>query len=438
VEETGSFLKKFSVSEGDKVKAVLEDGSYTGIIIPSKKGYLDLKLDTGYNIGLEPAKIKSIEKLPGEKKLAKAEVKKAAQNPSLPMVSIVHTGGTIASRINYETGGVIASFNIDDILTMFPELTKIARIDSVFFANLMSEDLLFSDYGKIAKAIEKEIEKGASGVIVTHGTDTLHYTAAALSFILEGLPIPVLLVGCQRSSDRPSSDAGMNLVCAARFITQTDFAGVALCMHSSSQDSKCSVIPGTRARKMHTSRRDAFKAINSSPIAEIDYNSGEIKFLSKDYSRKSKAKPKLLPKFEEKVAILRSRPNLLPGEFSFYKENGYKGLILEATGIGHAPINIEKDAANLEALKALIDSGCLVCVTSQCLYGRVHGSIYTNSRRLKDLGTVFLEDMTTETAFIKLAWLLGNSPKKAAELMPKNLRGEISERRLSGEFQPGK
>ena len=190
---------------------------------------------------------------------------------------------------------------------------------------------------------------------------------------------------------------------------------------------------------MHSSRRDAFKAINSKAIAEVDYNSGEIKFLSKDYPRKaSQEKINLLSKFEPMVAILRSRPNMLPEEFSFYQKNGFKGLILEATGIGHAPINIPENEENRKALKSLIDSGCIVCVTSQCIYGRVHGSIYTNSRRLKDLGTIFLEDMTTEAAFIKLAWLLGNSPKKAAELMSKNLRGEISERRLSGEFKPGK
>jgi len=432
------FLKKHELSVGDRVRVETAKGSVVGTVIPSTRGFLDLKLSSGYNAGIEIKKIKSVKKLGREKSIGKPVAKKIEQDSSLPIVSIVHTGGTVASRVNYKTGGVIAGFDAEDIISMYPELSSIASIKSVFVENIMSEDITFRHYQKIAHAIKKEVERGVTGIIVTHGTDTLHYTAAALSFAFEKLPVPVILVGSQRSSDRPSSDAGMNLICASRFIAQSDFAGVALCMHSTSSDSKCTILPGTRARKMHSSRRDAFKPINSRPIAEVDYASGKITFTTTDYPRKPPSKECVLKdKFEPRVGIIKARPNMFPEEFDFYRKAGFKGLILEATGIGHMPINTRENAGNKKALKKLIDSGCVVCVTTQCIYGRVHETIYTNTRNLKSLGTIFLHDMTSETAFIKLAWLLGNfDKKKAAELMPENLRGEISERRLAGEFEP--
>jgi len=432
-----SFMKKYSLKQGDRVQVQADKRLIEGNVMPSKSNFLDLKLDSGYNAGIELSKIKSVKKIGKEKGIGKAKIQKIRQDSSLPLISIVHTGGTIASRINYKTGGVVAGFNAEDILSMYPKLARTARINCVFVENIMSEDLGFTHYPKIARAIKKEIENGSQGIIVTHGTDTLHYTAAALSFALEELPVPVLLVGSQRSSDRPSSDAGMNLICAARFITKTDFSGVALCMHSNSSDLNCAILPGTRTRKMHTSRRDAFKAINSTPIAEVNYDNGEIKFNSKNYAKKNNSKKCVVKdKFEKKVGVLRARPNLQPEEIEFFRKAKFKGLIIESTGIGHMPMNTKETAPNKKALKKLIKSGCIVCVTSQCIYGRVHESIYTNSRALSELGTIFLEDTTTETALVKLAWLLGNNPKKAADLMKENLRGEISTRRLGGEFNP--
>ncbi|MCX6802023.1 MAG: Glu-tRNA(Gln) amidotransferase subunit GatD [Candidatus Diapherotrites archaeon] len=433
-----AFLKKHSLSAGDSVEVESETGRLKGTVLPSSGKFLELKLGSGYNVGIEPEKIKSAKKTGLEKNVGKAAKSEIRQDLSLPLISVVHTGGTLASRVDYKTGGVKAGFDAEDILSLYPELLSTARIDAVFAENIMSEDMSFSHYPKIVQAIRKEIEKGSQGVIVTHGTDTLHYTAAALSFIFEELPVPVLLVGSQRSSDRPSSDAGMNLVCAAKFMIKTDFSGVAICMHSSTSDSACSILPGTKTRKIHTSRRDAFKAINAVPIAEIDANSGEIIFNSKDYAKKNNSKKCVIAeKFEPKVAILKARPNLQPEEIDFYRKAGFKGLVLETTGIGHMPMNTEENAGNKKALKSLIESGCIVCATSQCIYGRVHESIYTNSRALHALGVIFLEDMTTETALVKLAWLLGNYPKKAAELMPKNLRGEIAERRSEEEFSGG-
>jgi len=406
------FLKKYGLREGNIVELAVENGkSLKGTIIPSNdENSLSLKLGNGYNAGIGIEKIKAVKKIGSGKTVGKAKTVEIKKKPGLPTISILHTGGTIASRVNYKTGGVIASFSSEDLLSMFPELGKIANFESILVSNIMSEDMRFSDYLKMAKAIEKEAGKGIKGIILAHGTDTLGYTSAGLAFALENCPVPVLLVGCQRSSDRGSSDAAMNLIYAANFIAKTDFAGVAVCMHNNSSDEVCAILPACKTRKMHTSRRDAFKAVNGKPIALVNYKTGEISFLEKNYQKKH-GSLRLLPKFEEKFGLLKSHPNMLLEEFEFFLKNKYKGLVIEGTGIGHTAVGTKEHEKNLTAIKKLIQSGCIVCMTSQCLFGRVHPTIYTNIRKLSSIGVIYCEDMLPETAFVKLAWLLGNYSK---------------------------
>jgi glutamyl-tRNA(Gln) amidotransferase subunit D len=275
-----ALLKKFKVKEGDLVKVTAKETDFTGHIIPSTEAnYLILKAPNGYNAGFKVSEVKKIEKKGEKKKVGVPKTKKLIRNPKKPLITILHTGGTIASRVDYSTGGVFASFKTEDLLTMFPELGAIANFEAKLISNMMSEDMLFTDYQKIAQAIAKEVKRGVDGVIIGHGTDTIAITAAALAFALEDIQIPVILVGAQRSSDRGSSDAAMNLVCAAEFIAKTDFVGVGLCMHESTQDNNCVILPATKTRKLHTSRRDAFKAVNTTPIARIDFKSRKIDFL---------------------------------------------------------------------------------------------------------------------------------------------------------------
>lgn len=420
------FYKKNSLKEGALVEFAYGDTKIKGTIIPSNDETLMLKLDTGYNAGFETEKIKSIKKIGEAKAVGKAKTIEVKKNPTLPTIAILHTGGTIASRVNYSTGGTYASFNVSDLVTMFPELTQIANIESVFVANMMSEDMGKSDYQKISSAVSEQIKKGVRGVIIGHGTDMFGYSAAALSFELENCPIPVLFVGAQRSSDRGSSDAAMNLICASTFITKTNFKGVAACMHHTSGDTACAIMSATKIRKMHTSRRDAFKVINDTPIALIDYKSKEIKWL-KDAAQYAHAKGtfKLLNNFDEKVGLIKMHPWITEKELDFYRKEKYKGLIIEGTGLGHTPVR-EKDSF-IKAIKELIDSGCIVGITSQCLNGRVNPLVYTNLRKVSSTGAIYCEDMLPETALMKLSWLLGNySAKEAREMLNKNLRGEIT------------
>lgn len=420
-------MAKNKIGGGDLIEVTTTAEKISGAFIPNpKQDVVILKLDNGYNIGVDKKNIKQI-KIIKKYKCSKLKKEKIKTNKNLPWISILHTGGTIASSVDYKTGGVIAQFTPERLLAQFPEMKDIANIRTVFVKNIMSEDIRFDDYRLLTKNILSEIKKGAKGLIIGHGTDTLAYTAAALSFIFENLPIPVILVGAQRSSDRGSSDATMNLICAAKFITKTDFCGVAICMHENVNDDNCLILPATKTRKLHTSRRDAFKAVNDKPIARVSY-AGNIYFFKKNYPKKIE-KIIVRDKFEERVGILKTHPNMHPAIFEFFRKNKYKGLILEGTGIGQAPTNIKEHQRNYNALKNFIKSGGVVVLTSQCIFGEVHPFIYAYCRRLFDIGIIFGKDMLTETAFIKLAWLLGNYPKERVKtLITENLRGEISKR----------
>jgi glutamyl-tRNA(Gln) amidotransferase subunit D len=427
------FYKKNKLEEGMLVEFSSKGSSVAGTIIPSLNENLMVKMNTGYNAGFDITKIKDVKSRGKAKGVGKAKKKAFAKNSKLPTISILHTGGTIASRVDYKSGAVYSSFDIGDMLTMFPELTKMANFDSAHIGNMWTDDFRFEHFSLIAKEVEKAYKKGSAGVIISMGTDNMAVASAALSFVLEKCPLPIILVGAQRSSDRGSSDAAMNLICAANFITQSDFAGVAICMHDSTNDINCAILPACKTRKLHTSRRDAFKAVNDTPIALVNYQNGEIKFLKKDYAKKSEEKVVLKDKFENKVALMKISINMFPEQFEFYTEKKFKGLVIEGTGLGHTPGHCpdkisEANKKIFPAIKKFVDSGGVAVMTSTCLFGRVHMHIYNKGTDLTTLGVIPGEDMLPETAFVKLSWLLGNySKKEASELLPKNLRGEISE-----------
>jgi glutamyl-tRNA(Gln) amidotransferase subunit D len=419
--------KKNNAKEGTLIEFEYKEKKVKGTVIPSNDETLMIKLESGYNAGFDKENVKNMKIIGESKQVGKPKTIEIKKNPALQTIAVLHTGGTIASRVNYSTGGVIASFNIEDIVTMFPELPRIANIESVFVANMMSEDLTAKDFQKISNAVAEQIKKGVKGIIIGHGTDMLGYSAAALAFELENCPIPVLIVGTQRSSDRGSSDAAMNLICASTFITKTEYKGVAVCVHNSSSDDYCAILPATKTRKMHTSRRDAFKTINDTPIALVDYRTKEIKWIKeKAEMEKSGGKFELKNKFEEKIGLIKMHPWITEEEILYYKKNKYKGVVIEGTGLGHTPVR-ENDSF-VKAIKELADTGCIIAITSQCLNGRVNPNVYTNLRKVASTGAIFCEDMLPETALMKLSWLIGNyTPKEAKEMLTKNLRGEISE-----------
>jgi len=421
-------MKKFVGNSGDLIEISTNEEVFVGTLIPSANpDLITLKLDSGYNIGIKKNKIKKfkiIKKLSHEKpKLQEIVYKK-----NLPTISILHTGGTIASKVDYKTGGVVSAFTPEELLEMFPELKDISNFKTRLVRKMFSDDLRFKHFSILAKEIEKEIKNKVDGIIIGIGTDNLAVASSALSFVLESCPVPVILVGAQRSSDRGSSDAYLNLLSASLFITKTDFSGVGICMHENMNDKTCLIMPACKTRKLHTSRRDAFKVVNDKPIARINYETKDIKFLTQDYNKKG-GKLIIKDKFEEKVGLIKITINMNAKQFLAYK--GYKGLVIEGTGLGHTPLDVvdneTKEHANIKKAIKELSKNTILIMTSSCLFGRVNLNVYSKGRELQEIGVISGGDMLPETAFVKLSWLLGNYPKQVKDLIGKNLRGEINE-----------
>jgi glutamyl-tRNA(Gln) amidotransferase subunit D len=337
----------------------------------------------------------------------------------LPKVSILSTGGTIASKVDYRTGAVTSQFSAEEIISSIPELLEIANYDGRVIYNILSENMKAEYWQVLAKAVGSEIEKGADGVIVTHGTDTMTYTAAALSFMIK-TPVPIVLVGSQRSSDRPSSDAAMNAVSAAAVAT-SDIAEVTVVMHGTDSDDFALVHRGTRVRKMHTSRRDAFRSINCHPIARVGYPDRNIEILG-DYRRRGEAALEVKEKLEPRCALLKYFPGASPGLFEHYIACGYRGIVLEGTGLGHVASDW------VATIKSATEAGIPVVITSQCLRGRVCDRVYDTGRDILAAGGIEGGDILPEVALVKLMWALANAPTvdEAKRLMRVPLAGEVS------------
>jgi len=433
-----AFMKKHKLSEGQLVKIYNEGRAFEGNIIPSAgkgKNILALKLKSGYNVGIKISPSTKAEKLEGVKKVGKGVKTEIRQDPSLPKISILHTGGTIASRVDYRSGAVYSSFEPEDLLSMFPELLKIGNFSSKLISNMWSDDLRFKHFGVIGKEVLKEYEKGAKGIIIGMGTDNMAVASAAMAFVLEKCPIPVIFVGAQRSSDRGSSDAFMNLICAVNAAAKSDIAEVMTCMHGTSSDDYCLLIRGTKVRKMHSSRRDAFRPVNEIPFAKV-FADGKIEILNNHYRKKNRNKVVVDSKFEEKIALVQVYPGMNPEIIDFYAKKGYKGIVLSATALGHVP-TLKQKYSLLPNLKKAIKKKISVIIASQTLYGRVHPYVYTNLRKLSmELDSVFAGDMLPEVAYVKLGWVLAHTknPDEVKKLMLVNYAGEISERSVNGSY----
>ncbi|HOI18621.1 MAG TPA: Glu-tRNA(Gln) amidotransferase subunit GatD [Candidatus Woesearchaeota archaeon] len=459
---------------------------FEGRLVKDDKKEISLKLKSGYNIVILKENIESIEKISdtkhsgselerdskgfkvsknqndaikkeGEEKKnnvgqidtkKRFEVKmdssyeKSEGQSNLSKVVILHTGGTIASKVDYDVGGVSAFFEPDEIVSLFPELKEIAKIETRKVSNVFSDELRFEDYNVMCENIVKTANEGCKGIIITHGTDTMHYTSAALSFMLKGLNIPVVIVGAQRSSDRSSSDSGVNLIAATRFAIEPGVKGVFICMHEKSCDDSCVILKGVNVRKMHSSRRDAFRQINSKPFARVKKNR-DVEILDKDYLKEISKLERLydlVKKGEKKdnasfdminpdlkIAMVYVHPNMTAEEISYIKN--FDGAILIGTGLGHIGTT-KKNKVIFDEVKSAIDKGCVVAVCPQTIYGRINFNVYSNGVKLKEIGCLGnLCDITPETGFIKLAYLLSNYDKSEAKrLYEKNLRMEINSR----------
>ena len=416
---------------GDLVEVDLVKNSYTGTFLEAPKeegGIILLKLNSGYNIGLNKKDILGIKILKkAEEKEAKIEMKKSHERPNVAMII---TGGTIASRYNPKTGGVHPLTKPEELFRYYPQLfekVNIMKVETPFMK--WSENMDFKDWQKIAKTAEKLLnDENIKGVIITHGTDFLHYTSAALSFFLRNLGKPVVLTYSQRSTDRASSDASLNLECAA-LTAISDIAEVVLVGHASENDDYCYVLRGTKVRKMHTSKRDAFRPINSRPLARVD----EKTFHKlEDYRQRSKGKTRTDTKFDEKVALVKFYPGQDPSILDYYLKNKYRGIVIEFAGIGQVATTGSRKPW-ISKLREVQKKGIIICAASQTIFGRLDPYVYSAGREILNTGVIYLEDMLAETALVKLGWVLGHrewakDKEQVKKMMLTNIAGELNDR----------
>jgi len=420
-------LKKARVEIGDVIQVLKDEEAHEGVLFPRSEfgddKYIVIKLKNGYNIGIQITPETKIKKIGTGVKPTFSKPPLPEQKPNLPRVTILSTGGTIASRVDYRTGGVRPTLTANDLYSVVPELSDVAVIEAEILFSIFSENITPKHWTQTAKQIADKIEKGVAGVVVAHGTDTMGYTAAALSFALQNLPIPIVLVGSQRSADRPSSDAATNLIGAVKAAANSPFAEVVVAMHETVCYEAVVFHRGTKVRKCHTSRRDAFNSINATPLAKMENN--KIRMLTESYcKRDAKRELTINPIFEEKVALVKFYPGMDTRATEWYVDNDFKGIILEGTGLGHV------SSRCFPTIKKAIAENVLVGMTSQCLWGRINMNVYDTGRDLLGMGVIPLEDMLPETALVKMMWVLGQAKdiEEAKGLMTKNIVNEFSDR----------
>lgn len=412
------FLKQHNLKVGDTIQ-ITTDSDQMGTIMPryehSDDNHIAVKLKSGYNVGLEIGKIKKVQYISSAQSTKEALTVRVNQN--LPKILLLSTGGTIASRVDYRTGSVTPALSAQELNASVPELAEIANIDAEVLFSEYSENLTPDHWLKIAQKLDSLAKSDYTGILVAHGTDTMQYTAAYLSFALAGFPKPIVLVGSQRSSDRPSSDAAINLICAARFIVDSQTSGVFVAMHNSENDNDVACHLGTRVRKNHTSKRNAFETVGAEPAFvvledKIMQNFHDAYFKQKQY----------VPKIgiDTKAALVKYHPGYDPKLVEDLLDRGYKAIIFEGTGLGHIGRTM------YDVVKKAKQKGVFVGMSSQCLDGRVNMAVYESGRDLMHLGVVPLSDMIPETALVKAMWALANN-KDIEEIMLKNIASELTE-----------
>jgi len=420
-------LKKYNVRVWGQAIVETSRGKFEGTILPRAENdddkHIVMKIPTGYNVGIDVGTILDMKETGYKKANYKIPEKEFPTTKGLPNVKLIGTGGTIASRLDYRTGAVIPAFSPGELYGAVPELAEICNLTTEKVFAVFSENMGPENYKKLAVAIGKEIENGIDGIVIGHGTDTLHHTAAALTFMVQNSPVPIVLVGSQRSSDRPSSDAALNLMHATYAAGHGDIAEVMICMFGPTSDDYGLLHRGTRVRKMHSSYRSTFRTIGDIPLARVT-RQGVIP-MKQEYNHRRKDKEvKILPYFEEKVAIVYYYPNMQPDIIDSLVDNGYKGIVIAGTGLGHV------NKPLYPALERAHKKGVHIYMTVQTLWGYVHMFVYDTGRDLMAKGVIPAANMLPEVAYIKLGWALGqtNDPEKVRELMLTPVNDEITKR----------
>ncbi len=402
---------------------------FEGYLVNETSEFIIIKLKNGYNIGIRNDDILELDKEEIKPKYENKKYKKLENKNN--KISILATGGTILSKIDYRTGGVHMLTKPEELIDLAPDLLDYVEIKNIEIPfSIASEDMIPDNWIEIGRILVRLLNDDVNGVTILHGTDTMHYTSAALSFIIKDLNKPVSITGSQRSSDRPSSDAFFNLLSSAVY-DNSDIAEISVVMHGSSSDNFSYAHRGTKVRKMHTERRDAFQSINSLPLAKIFPYNKNIEIIDGNYRKRNNNNPYLDDKICKKVALIKVYPGSDPDIIKYYVDKNYKGIVIEGTGFGHVPTNpVDIKYSWIENIKYGIEKGTIFVMTSQTIFGRTNPFVYSNARLLYNLGVIYAEDMHPETAYVKLMYVLGHTENydEAKKMFLTNIAGEISKK----------
>ncbi|MAT37987.1 MAG: Glu-tRNA(Gln) amidotransferase GatDE subunit D [Ectothiorhodospiraceae bacterium] len=420
-------LKKFKARVWGDVEVKTDIDTFIGIILPRSETadgeHIVLKMRTGYNIGIRASKIIDIVENDYKEAHYKIPEKAFPYDPKKPRVMLFGTGGTIASRLDYRTGAVIPAFTPGELYGSVPELADVCNLETEKLYGVFSENMGPEQYIKLAQRIGEEIEKGVRGIVIGHGTDTMHHTASVLSYMVQDSPVPIVMVGSQRSSDRPSSDAALNLIHAVKTAAECDIAEVMVCMFGPTSDEYDLLHRGTRVRKMHSSYRSTFRTIGDTPLARVDKNG--FQYMRDDFKRRRNDREvKINAVFDERISIVYYYPNMQPDIIDSLVENGYKGIVIAGTGLGHV------NKPLYPALERAKEAGVAVYMTVQTLWGYVQMYVYDTGRDMMEKGVVPLANMLPEAAYMKLGWALGQTEdlEEVKRIMLDPINGEITDR----------
>lgn len=422
-----ALLKTFNNRVWGQTEIITTRGKFIGTVLPRSENdddqHIVIKIPTGYNIGVDVKTVLSMKETGYKKANYKIPEKEFPKTAGLPKVKLFGTGGTIASRLDYRTGAVIPAFSPGELYGAVPELADICNLETEKLFAVFSENMGPKQYVALAKAIGKEIEQGTDGIVIGHGTDTLHHTGAVLTFMCQNLPVPVVLVGSQRSSDRPSSDAALNLMHAMKTAGTSDIAEVMVCMFGPTSDEYGLLHKGTRVRKMHSSYRSTFRTIGDTPLAMVSRK--KITPIHKTYNkRRNDNKVTILPYFSDEVTMLYYYPGMKPDTLDALVDAGYRGIVIVGTGLGHV---------NKELYPAIVRAnakGVHMFMTLQTIWGYVHMFVYDTGRDMMAKGIIPCGNMLPEVAFIKLSWVLGQTddPQEVRRMMLTPINDEITAR----------
>ena len=419
------------VSQGvevwSEVEATTDTGVFVGLILPRSEtaddAHIVLKLRTGYNVGLRANEIRSMKQIGYRAANYKIPEKQFPFDPVKPKVKLFGTGGTIASRLDYRTGAVVPAFSPGELYGSVPELADVCNLDTEKLFGVFSENMGPEQYITLAEHCGRAIEDGVDGIVIGHGTDTMHHTSAILSFMVQNSPVPIVMVGSQRSSDRPSSDAALNLINSTYVAAHGNIAEVMVCMFGPTSDNYALLHRGTRVRKMHSSYRSTFRTISDVPLAKVA--KGEITTFTEDYHRRRKDRNvNVKAVFDDRVAIVYYYPNMKPDIIQSLMDNGYKGIVIAGTGLGHV------NKPLYDVLGRACKAGVHVFMTVQTLWGFVQMYVYETGRELMQLGIVPAANMLPEVAYVKLGWVLGQTHDRdeVQRLMLTPISHDITER----------